>query len=392
MDTDQLDAMRDTARRFARREVAPLVGTEGRDGDLGRLDGVLAKAAEAGILASPDPEGAGFEYGVWGRASLADGAAASVAVLEELAVECAGVAACVHFAGMGAVELAGADLRGEGPDRGPVAVAFFGQGWRVTWPAFEAPPLGAAQVGAGGVMGACRFVCGAPGTRGYVVYAAGADGWERVVVASDAEGLTVAKVEPRTGLAAARVAHLHFEAVEVGAAQRLAPVPPRAYVRRLMLGLAALAVGNARGALREARRYAPERFQGGRQIEDHAAVRLLVGDSASRVAAASAWLREAAKAEEASEAGEVSEAEDADEAGVSAEDDLSLWQALAAKLRCCAACGQAVTDCLQVLGGYGYMEEYRLEKRLRDAMTLESMAIEPNTLRLLCSSNPGGVS
>lgn len=372
METEQLNATRETARRFARREVAPLVGTEGRDGELDRLDGVLARAAEAGILASPDPEGAGFDYGVWGRASRAEGAAASVAVLEELAVECAGVAACVHFAGLGALELAGESTD---PGPGPVAVALFGSGWRASWPAFETPPLGAAQLGAGGVMGACKFVCGAPGTRDYLVYAAGADGWERALVAPDAEGLTVAKVDPRTGLAAARVAHLHFEAVEVGSARRLAPATPRAYVRRLMLGLAALAVGNARGALREARRYAGERFQGGRQIEDHPTVQLLLGDSASRVAAAAAWLRDAAavRAEE-----------------VGAEDDLSLWHALAAKLRCCVACGQAVTDSLQVLGGYGYMEEYRLEKRLRDAMTLEAMAIEPNTLRLLCATNPGG--
>jgi len=373
MDTDQLNAMRETARRFARREVAPLVGTEGRDGDLARLPGVLARAAEAGLMASPDPDAAGFEYGVWGRASLDEGAAASVAVLEELAVECAGVAACVHFAGLGALELAGAPAD---CGSGPVAVALLGPGWRVSWPAFDAPPPGAVQLGAGGLLGACKFVCGAPSTRDYVVYAAGVHGWERALVSAAAEGLTAAKVDPRTGLAAVRVAHLHFEAVEVASAQRFGPATPRAYVRRLMLGLAALAVGNARGALREARRYAGERFQGGARIEDHAAVRLLLGDSASRVAAAAAWLREAAGAE-AAQGGD--------------EESVALWRALAAKLRCGKECGQAVTDCLQVLGGYGYMEEYRLEKRLRDAMTTEAMAVEPNTLRLLCATDPGGL-
>lgn len=375
MDIEQLNAVRETARRFARREVAPLVGTEGRDGDLGRLDGVLTRAAEAGLLASPDPEGAGFDYGVWGRASVHTGAAASVAVLEELAVECAGVAACVHFAGLGALELAGR----QGTQRGPVGVALLGPGWRVSWPAFDTPPLGAVQLGVGGLMGACKFVYGAPSTRDYVVYAAGVEGWERAHVPGDAEGMTVAPVDPRTGLAAARVVHLHFEAVEVRSQQRLAPATPRALVRRLMLGLAAIAVGNARGALREARRYAAERYQGGAQIEDHAAVRLLLGDSATRVAAAAAWLHEAAGS------GSRDPRETLDSA-----DDLSLWRALAAKLRCALECGQAVTDSLQVLGGYGYMEEYRLEKRLRDAMTLQAMAIEPNALRLLCATDPGG--
>jgi alkylation response protein AidB-like acyl-CoA dehydrogenase len=381
MDGEQLSAMRETARRFARREVAPLVGTEGRDGDLGRLEGVLARAGEAGILASADPEGAGFEYGVWGRASLDEGAASSVAVLEELAVECAGVAACVHFAGLGVLELAGEELAGEelaGEDpaggdlhRGPVAVAILGRGWRVTWSGLETPPPGAVQLGAGGLMGTCNFVYGAPGTHQYVVYAAGDRGWERALVTVGAEGLNAASVEPRMGLSAARVEHLNLEAVEVVPRRRLAPATPGAHVRRLMLGLAALAVGNARGALREGRRYAEERFQGGAQIEDHSAVQLLLGDSATRVAAAAAWLREAATRD--------------------GEDSASLWRAFAAKLRCCVACGQAVTDSLQVLGGYGYMEEYRLEKRLRDAMTLEAMVVNPNTLRILCATDPGGV-
>jgi alkylation response protein AidB-like acyl-CoA dehydrogenase len=290
----------------------------------------------------------------------------------------------VHFAGLGALELADASGQGTAKttaDRGPVAVALFGRGWRVSWGALHVPPPGAAQLGATGLLGACKFVCGAPDTRTYVVYAAGDQGWQRALVAADAEGLTRAAVEPRTGLAAAEVAHLHFDAAAVPAARRLARATPRAYVRRLMLGLAALALGNARGALREAQRYAAERYQGGRQIEGHPAVQLLLGDSATRVAAAAAWVREAA-AEPTRPAG------DDDDDGI----DDALWRALAAKLRVTRTCGQAVTDCLQVLGGYGYMEEYRLEKRLRDAMTLEAMAIDPNTLRLLCATIPGGVS
>ena len=65
------------------------------------------------------------------------------------------------------------------------------------------------------------------------------------------------------------------------------------------------------------------------------------------------------------------------------------WEAMAAKLRITLECDQAVTDCLQVLGGYGYMEDYRMEKRLRDSLTLKAMAIEPNNLRLLCAASPG---
>ena len=66
-------------------------------------------------------------------------------------------------------------------------------------------------------------------------------------------------------------------------------------------------------------------------------------------------------------------------------DDASVWRAAAARLRVGEACHAAVSDCMQVLGGYGYMEDYRVEKRLRDAMALRVMRPGPDTLRLLCA-------
>jgi len=141
-------------------------------------------------------------------------------------------------------------------------------------------------------------------------------------------------------------------------------------LRRHWLGLAAIAVGNARGALDAARRYTAERYQGGGQIETHPAVRILLGDAASRVEACAAH---------------VCGAGDMD-----TEDDRAVRRAAAVKLRATVDCCQAVTDCLQVLGGYGYMEEFRLEKRLRDALTLKTTAPRPDDARRLLSSVPGG--
>ncbi|NIO11625.1 MAG: hypothetical protein GTO40_27850 [Deltaproteobacteria bacterium] len=70
----------------------------------------------------------------------------------------------------------------------------------------------------------------------------------------------------------------------------------------------------------------------------------------------------------------------------------ALWGAFAAKLRITTDCAHAVSDCLQVLGGYGYTEDFRLEKRLRDALTLKTMAIRPEDLRMLCATGgPGGI-
>jgi len=60
------------------------------------------------------------------------------------------------------------------------------------------------------------------------------------------------------------------------------------------------------------------------------------------------------------------------------------------KLAVTTDCCRAVSDLLQVLGGYGYMEDYRLEKRLRDAMTLKTMSVRPDDLRMLCADRPQG--
>jgi alkylation response protein AidB-like acyl-CoA dehydrogenase len=42
-----------------------------------------------------------------------------------------------------------------------------------------------------------------------------------------------------------------------------------------------------------------------------------------------------------------------------------------------------VTDCLQTAGGYGYMEDYGFEKRLRDVSMLKSLHGAPDQLKLV---------
>jgi alkylation response protein AidB-like acyl-CoA dehydrogenase len=44
-------------------------------------------------------------------------------------------------------------------------------------------------------------------------------------------------------------------------------------------------------------------------------------------------------------------------------------------------CSRAVTDCLQTFGGYGYMEDFGMEKRLRDVTVLKSASGSPTYLK-----------
>ncbi len=347
MDARATEAFAETARRFAEREVQALVGTEGRDGDLEALPRLLERAEGAGLL--------GGDYGVWGAASQEDGPGPSVAVLAALAEACAGVAAGLHFAGLGAA--CGATGRG--------AVAWLSPAWRLDWAALRAPPVGAVRLrdeaGALRLEGEASFVHAAPGCERLAVFAEHEGAWALSVVPIEAPGLRRREVGRRCGLAATEVAHYAFE----GAPVEAEPRSPQPHLRRLLLGLCALSLGNARGALAAARAYSTARRQGGALIARHAAVRLLLGDAASRVAGAAGHLEAVIEREGPGEA--------------------AVWRAAAARLRISEACHAAVSDCLQVFGGYGYMEDYRLEKRLRDAMTLRVLGPGPDTLRQLCA-------
>jgi len=367
MDRAQLSAFTETVRRFAANEVAPLVGTEGRDGDLDRLPELFAKAEAVGLVASPDPESPGYEYGAWGTMCDDEGPAFSVAILRELAVACAGFASSVHFAGLGAREANGLE---EVPGR--VAVAFFEDAWRPGWDVFALPPDGSAQLTAGErttLSGSKAFVQCPVGCEGFVVYANGGAQWQKVFVPAGVAGLLVERLDARTGLAALEVLNLTMEDVRLEPVGMVHDADLKGMLTRWMLGLAAVAVGNAVGALSAARAYAADRYQGGAQIETHPAVRILIGGAASTIDACALSLQAAAEA--------------------GGTEDI-LWRACSLKLAVTTDCCRAVSDLLQVLGGYGYMEDYRLEKRLRDAMTLKTMSVRPDDLRMLCADRPQG--
>ncbi len=356
VESGEMEALRSAARRFADEVISPMVGTEGRDGDLAQLDAVLSQAAELGIMASLDPEAAAYDYGVWGAASLAAGATASLLILEELARACAGVAGCVHFAGLGAAALAGpqndaAQLDGARIACTRAAVVACPPRWAAI--AHRGPEAeDHLLLRAGQIDGRARFVWSAPGSDTLVMFAAGEDGLERVVVRRDAAGLGLMEVQGRMGLAACSV---HDVVAKAAVGVRLGPAPVQEHWvqehwARNWLGLCAIAIGNARGALEGAHTYAVERRQGGALIASHPAVQLLLGGAEARICTSRAALLQLAQGTRP-----------------------DLRHATMLKLRITSDCAEAVSDCLQVLGGYGYMEDYRQEKRLRDALTLRSM-------------------
>ena len=114
------------------------------------------------------------------------------------------------------------------------------------------------------------------------------------------------------------------------------------------LGIAAQALGIAQGATDYAAAYACERTAFGRPINELQGIQFKLADMETQTAAARELLyRAAAKAD-------------------NGERDLGKYSAMA-KLFCSDTAMAVTTEAVQVLGGYGYVTEYPVERMMRDA-------------------------
>src|SRR6185503_4156029 len=117
------------------------------------------------------------------------------------------------------------------------------------------------------------------------------------------------------------------------------------------LGIAAQAVGIAQAALTYATRYAAERRQFGKPIKEFQAIQFKLADMAMRVAAARALLHAAATARGRGQ-------------------HITQFSAMA-KLMASEAARAVTTQAVQILGGYGYIKDYPVERLFRDAKVTE---------------------
>jgi alkylation response protein AidB-like acyl-CoA dehydrogenase len=113
-------------------------------------------------------------------------------------------------------------------------------------------------------------------------------------------------------------------------------------------GIAAQAVGIAQGALDVAAQYARERKQFGKKIGEFQMVQAMLADMDARTEAARQLTYKACTEIEAKAP------------------DASRWAAIA-KLTAGDTAVAVTSDAVQVLGGYGYTEDYPVERMLRDA-------------------------
>jgi alkylation response protein AidB-like acyl-CoA dehydrogenase len=117
------------------------------------------------------------------------------------------------------------------------------------------------------------------------------------------------------------------------------------------LGIAACAVGVAQAALGTAAAYARERRQFGSRIADFQGLAFMLADMATQVAAARALYLDAARLRDAGKPYGT--------------------RAAMAKLFATDTAMKVTTDAVQVLGGYGYVEDFPVERLMREAKVLQ---------------------
>jgi hypothetical protein len=175
-------------------------------------------------------------------------------------------------------------------------------------------------------------------------------------VPATVEGVRAAPAEHKMGMRSSVTAQMIFDAARVPAGH-LVGEEGQGFAIALAaldagrLGIAACATGLAQAALDTAVGYARERRQFGRPVIDFEGLAFLLADMATAVEAARALYRAAARRKDAGQP--------------------FTAQAAMAKLFATDTAMRVATDAVQVLGGYGYVEDFPAERYLREAKVLQ---------------------
>jgi len=361
--SDEERLLQRTVREFAEKELAPLVAEAERSGRFPR-ERIVPRMAELGLLAigvPPDLGGAG-------------GTNLMLCIVgEEIARVCGGFAIGVMASVLSPPALA---KMSDGKSAGPALPALM-QGLTLPAMAFTEPGAGSdlaairttvTKTERGLVLnGTKTFISNGPTADVYLVAAVRAEYADKLreerargiglhVVLRGTPGLTVGRPLAKLGMRSDETSEVHFEDVIVvvgGGGGPSVPGSDRGF-RGMMelldfnrLYIAALSVGLAQAAFEACVPYVKERVAFGKPIGQHQATGFKVARMAMKLDAARALIQRACELYEAGErcARQVSEA----------------------KLFATEAAVEITGDAVQIHGGYGYIEEFPVERYFRDA-------------------------
>lgn len=181
----------------------------------------------------------------------------------------------------------------------------------------------------------------------------GARGLTAFLVDSDTKGLTIGKKEDKMGIRASSTTQLYFDCCRVSDRRVIGKVGEGFRIAMKTLdysrpGVAAQALGIAQGAFEDASIHTKNRIQFGQRVSQFQAVQHILADMAIQIEAARALLYQTCHM---IDSGTRNFSKEAAMAKVFASD-------MAMKV---------TVDAVQLMGGYGYMKDYSVEKRMRDA-------------------------
>jgi alkylation response protein AidB-like acyl-CoA dehydrogenase len=181
----------------------------------------------------------------------------------------------------------------------------------------------------------------------------GAEGISAFLVKDGTPGLLFGKKEEKIGMRGSVTTDVIFENCRVSQENRLGGegegwTIAMGTLNRLRPAIGAQAVGIAQGALDFAIHYANERIQFGKPISSFQAIQFMLADMATQVEAARSLVYKAASRVDKTY------------------EDVAKLSAIS---KCFASqtAMKVTTDALQILGGYGYMKDYPVERMMRDA-------------------------
>ncbi|HET9671037.1 MAG TPA: acyl-CoA dehydrogenase family protein [Casimicrobiaceae bacterium] len=344
--------VRDTLREFAQRELTPNAATWDREHRFPRE--ALRALGALGALGVVVPEargGAGLDYVSLALAieeiAAGDGATSTIVSVQN-SVVCGPIAAfgterqqTEYLPSLARGETLGCFCLTEpqaGSDASAIATRAERRGDRYVL-------NGVKQFITSGANADVAIVIAVTGTAG------GKRGLSAFVVDTKSRGYRVARIEDKLGQRASDTAQIAFEDCEVPVENRLGDEGDgyRIALANLeggRIGIAAQSVGMARAALDAAIVYARERRTFGKPIAEHQAVSFRLADMATQVDVARQMAWHAAALRDAGEP--------------------CIKEAAMAKLFASEIAERVVSEALQIHGGYGYVEDFPVERIYRD--------------------------
>jgi alkylation response protein AidB-like acyl-CoA dehydrogenase len=210
------------------------------------------------------------------------------------------------------------------------------------------------------LSGGKRFITNAGVAELYTVFAktdpaAGHAGISAFVVEASAPGFEVGRIEPKMGIKGSTTGEIFFNDCRIPADNLLGEEGEGFRIAMRILdrsrpGIGAQGLGLAQGATDYALEYAKSRETMGKPIAEHQLIAATLADMETKCEAARGLLYKCGQLID----------EGADGA------DLTKISAMA-KLYCTDVAMEVTTDAVQILGGYGYIQEYPVERMMRDA-------------------------